>query len=133
MENNEKLADVKNILGKYEKRYRASAKWWRVSYRVLLVTSALLSASAAIVGKLDIYTIDASGDITSILAGLAAVFTTLIATLDFETNWRINRRSRYAVDLVALEAEKTDADPDKLLDALREIVSQRNEGLGKQE
>jgi hypothetical protein len=48
------------------------------------------------------------------LAGTAAVMTTLLAALDFESNFRINRRSRHQVQVLLLDAEKTSAASDRL-------------------
>lgn len=126
------LDKVRTMLADYERGYRRSAWRWKVGYRTLLVVSAILSTGAAVIGKLDFFKTDGS-DIAAILAALAAVITTLIAALDFEVNWRINRRSRHEVDVIALEAEKSTAEPDKLLSQLQEIVRRRNDDLNKQD
>lgn len=133
--NPEQLNKVKTLIAKQEGKYRRSAWGWKVSYRFFLVVSAFLSGSAAIVGKLDYF--DSSvkisgltgGDITAILAGMAAVVTTLIAALDFEVNWRTNRKSRHNVAMIKLEAEKLSAKPDELIEKLKEVIKQRSDDL----
>jgi hypothetical protein len=122
------LAEVKKLLAQYEKSFLRSAVKWRVSYRALLVTSAVFSSFAAIIGKLEFWTFMAANDLASILAALAAVSTTLIAALDFEVNWRINSRSHYELNIISLAAEKSDADPDQLLSELQDVIRRRNEG-----
>ena len=71
--------------------------------------------------------------VAAMLAALAAVITTLIAALDFEVNWRINRRSRHDVDAIALELEKSTAKADDLLADLQDVVRHRNDDLEKQD
>jgi hypothetical protein len=44
--------ELKAQLQRYAKKYKQHALWWVVGYRVLLVSSALLSASAAVVVNL---------------------------------------------------------------------------------
>mgnify|MGYP001301446406 CR=1 FL=1 len=124
---------VRALLTEYEGKYRRSAWRWKVGYRTLLVVSALFSTSAAVIGKLEHYKLDSGSDLAAMLAAAAAVITTLIAALDFEVNWRINRRSRHEVDVIALESEKSTADADKLLANLQEVVKRRNDDLNKQD
>lgn len=131
--NDEKIQRVRTLLTEYEGTYRRSAWRWKVGYRTLLVISALFSTSAAVIGKLEYYKVNGGGDIASMLAAAAAVTTTLIAALDFEVNWRINRRSRHEVDVIALESEKSSASPDKLLSELQYVVKKRNDDLNKQD
>ena len=114
----EQLARVRELLAKEELKARRASARWKYGYRALLVLSALFSTSAAIIGKLVDYTFYGATDAASILAAVAAVITTLIAALDFEVNARISRRSRQAIHVISLEAEKSTADPDVLLGQL---------------
>lgn len=125
------ISATKTLLKIYELRYRNSAFRWKFSYRMLLVLSAVFSTSAAIVPKLTFFRWQASTDWAAILAGCAAIITTLVAALDFEVNWRINRKSRHAVNVLRLEANKATAQPDALISELQKIVSTRNEDLNK--
>ncbi|WP_210670566.1 hypothetical protein, partial [Pseudomonas chlororaphis] len=70
-------------------------------------------------------------DLSSILAGAAAVSMTIIASLDFESNFRINRRSRHQVQLLLLEAQKSQVKADTLLDGLKDVVNRRTLELDK--
>jgi hypothetical protein len=127
----EHLSRVRELLTEHELRARRSAMRWRGGYRALLVSSALFSTGAAIIGKLTVYKFDGATDVASILAAAAAVITTLIAALDFEVNARINRRSRQEIRVIALEAEKSTANSDALLSQLQEVVMRRSEDLTK--
>ncbi|MCM3873815.1 MAG: hypothetical protein ND895_24265 [Pyrinomonadaceae bacterium] len=129
----EPMIAVRALLSIYEQRYRRSASRWKLGYRALLVASAIFSTAAAIVPKLTLLHLEASSDVASILAGGAAVITTLIAALDFEVNWRVNRRSRHEVGVVRLEANKSKATPDGILTELQDVVKRRNEDLNKQD
>ncbi|MGO1001845.1 hypothetical protein [Lysobacter sp. CA196] len=123
--------DTRSILRAHEDRYRRSARRWRIGYRVLLVASALLSSFAAIAGKLQIWQFGHPGDVAAIAAASAAVVTTLIAALDFETNARANRRSRHEISILLLEAEKSTASRDALLLGLQDVIKRRNDELCK--
>jgi hypothetical protein len=127
----DQIIKTRDLLADHEAKYRSSAMRWKFSYRALLVASALFSSSAAVVGKLEYYKFDCASDIASILAATAAVFTTLIAALDFEVNSRINRRSRHEVGVLLLEVEKSTANPDVLLSSLQEVIKRRSDELSK--
>lgn len=127
----EQLVRTKEILVAQEQKYRWSSAKWKVGYRALLVLSALLASTAAITAKLKFVDAPLGEDISAILAGGAAVMTTLVAALDFESNFRINRRSRHQVQVLLLETEKTGAIPDKLLAGLQEVVNRRTYDLDK--
>ena len=127
----DQLNQAREILAVQEKKYRDSSTRWKVGYRLLLVFSALLATTSAIVSKLSFVPSETGEDLSSILAGCAAVMTTLLAALDFESNSRINRRSRHQVQILLLDAEKTGANADTLLDGLKEVVSRRTHDLDK--
>ncbi|CAG8870731.1 hypothetical protein [Pseudomonas fluorescens] len=127
----DQLGRVKEILVTQEQKYRRSSTRWKVGYRVLLVFSALLASAAAIISKLSFIPNHAGEDWSSILAATAAVMTTLLAALDFESNFRINRRSRHEVQLLLLAAEKANANTDELLDGLQNVINRRTHDLDK--
>jgi hypothetical protein len=125
------LDPIKAILEEHERSYANSAWRWKAGYRVLLVFSAIFSSGSALIGQFQHFTFAAAPDVAAILAASAAVITTLIAALDFESNWRVNRLSRHSVKGLLLESEKSTADPDKLLSSLQDVVKQRMEDLSK--
>ncbi|WP_198919713.1 hypothetical protein [Pseudomonas chlororaphis] len=128
----DELTHAKEILLAQEQKYRRSAFKWKLGYRTLLIISAVLASAAAIVSKLHfIESKETAADLSSILAGAAAVAMTIIASLDFESNFRINRRSRHQVQLLLLEAQKSKVEADTLLDGLKDVVNRRTLELDK--
>jgi hypothetical protein len=127
----EGMGPVMAVLQRLESRYRWSAMRWKVGYRLLLILSALLSASAAIVAKLSFIDSTVGTDWSAMLAGAAAVMTTVMAALDFETNFRLNRRSRHQMQVLVLEAMKGDPDPKGLLTAAQKVINERTKELDK--
>ena len=65
----ERMGQVMAVLQRLESRYRWSAMRWKVGYRLLLILSALLSASAAIVAKLSFIDSSSGADWSAMLAG----------------------------------------------------------------
>ncbi|CAI9007607.1 DUF4231 domain-containing protein [Pseudomonas chlororaphis] len=127
----ERLGQVMAVLQQLESRYRWSAMRWKVGYRLLLILSAVLSASAAIVAKLSFIDSTSGPDWSAMLAGGAAVTTTVMAALDFETNFRLNRRSRHQMQILVMEAMKGESDPKDLLTAAQKVINERTKELDK--
>lgn len=127
----ERLAQVMAVLQRLESQYRWSAMRWKVGYRLLLILSAVLSASAAIVAKLSFIDSTLGTDWSAMLAGGAAVMTTVMAALDFETNFRLNRRSRHQIQILVMEALKGDPDPKDLLTAAQKVINERTKEIDK--
>lgn len=125
------LARTKEILIEQERKYRSSTRNWKVGYRALLVSAAFLASSAAIAAKLKFLDPGAGEDISAILAGGAAVLTTLLAAQDFDSNFHINRKSQHQIQALMLDIEKTDAEPNRILDELKKIVLSRTIELNK--
>ena len=105
-------ATLEETLLHHEQSYGRYARNWKLGYRLLLVTSALFSTGAAVIGKLVYFKIEGATDIAAILAGITAVITTLIAALDFEANWLLNRKAKHDVTAIILESKKSTATPD---------------------
>ncbi|WP_409313463.1 hypothetical protein [Pseudomonas putida] len=127
----ERTPEVMVVLQRMESCYRWSAMRWKVGYRLLLILSAVLSASAAIVAKLSFLDPSTGSDWSAMLAGGAAVMTTVMAALDFETNFRLNRRSRHQMQILVLEAMKGDSNTNGLLAAAQKVINERTKELDK--
>ncbi len=127
----ENLAKARQILADHERRYRNSATRWKFSYRLLLLLSALFSGSSAIVAKFTYYKVPGPEDTASILAAAAAIITTVIAALDFESNTRVNRKSRHQVSVLLLELEKSNTSSDDVLTQLQKVIELRSEELNR--
>jgi ABC-type multidrug transport system fused ATPase/permease subunit len=127
------LDELKAQLQFYAKKYRKLALWWVVGYRTLLVSSALLSASAAVVVNLDILperslenqVAISRNNITAILAALSTVLTTLLGTVGFENNWRANRLARDRVEELLLELLREQPDREQIISSLQKIIESR--------
>lgn len=115
------LSPAHQQIAAYQKKFATASRRWRLWSRALLVASAFFSTAASVVGQFDFDGVS-ERDVASVLAGLATLVTTVIASISFEANWSRNRRSRAAVDAIALEAKKSTADPDQLLTHLQEVL-----------
>ena len=127
----DQIADVKRILKEYEGKYRYSVRNWKLGYRVLLIISLLSTLLAAAIAKFDIKLGIPKDDLAAGLGFFATILTGLIASLRFEANFRINRKSRHEVAIIMLESEKSNADPDALLVMLQDVVKRRSDELTK--
>ena len=121
----DELHKVRTLLDAHEGRYRTSARRWKYGYRALLLVSLVCSAGASFAGAQD------QATWASILAFVAALSTGILASLAFEENARINRRSRHEVGLLQMEAQKSTADPDLILAGLQEVARRRSDELCK--
>ncbi|HDS0928628.1 hypothetical protein ACFW6U_06070 [Pseudomonas guariconensis] len=127
----ERMNQVVAVLEKQESRYRWSALRWKIGYRLMLILSAVLSASAALVAKLSFVPEELGSDLSAILAGGAAIMTTVMAALDFESNFRLNRRSRHQMQILVIEAMKDGANPEDLLSSAQKVIDERTKELDK--
>jgi len=125
------LDNVKTLLLAHEERFRSSAQRWKIGYRSLLITSAVTSTSSALIGKIGFFGILDQSDVAAVLAGVTTIITTMIAVLNFDVNWKINRRSRHDIQSIQLDAEKSGADPDQLLGELQQVIRRRSSDLTK--
>lgn len=125
------LARAVSLLEDHERKYQRSALRWKWGFRSLLIASAALSGLAAIATKLSFLQGPVNADIASISAAVAGVITTAIAALDFESNWKVNRRSRHEVAILRLEAAKSSADVNALLNSLQQVVRHRSDELSR--
>jgi hypothetical protein len=112
-------------LDAYEQRYRDYANYYLRFYRCLLVSSALLSAGAAVVINLNIVPEAYRKDGASILAALATVSTTLLGTIGLESNWRSNRQARDRVRALQLELLHEQPEYDRIIDDLQKVIEDR--------
>ncbi len=127
--------DVNKLLAEYRENYRKNTKTWKLGYRVFLILSAFLSASAAVVVKLNfIGNEKLASDLSAILAALATVATAIVASLNFENFWRSNQKARERVRILELEILKAttkDEGSKKIIGKLQEIIEERAGSLLK--
>jgi hypothetical protein len=124
-----KHSAIQAKLDAYEQRYRHHSNYYLLSYRSLLVSSALLSAGAAVVINLNMIPDQTyRKDSASILAALATVSTTLLGTMGLESNWRSNRQARDRVRALQLELLHEQPQYDRIINDRR-----REQGTGNRQ
>jgi hypothetical protein len=120
-----KHSAIQAKLDAYEQRYRDYANYYLRVYRCLLVSSALLSAGAAVVINLNMIPATYRKDSASILAALATVSTTLLGTIGLESNWQSNRQARDRVRALQLELLHEQPQYDRIINDLQKVIEDR--------
>ena len=117
----------KNQLQERGKSFRRSAFKWKLGYRTLLILSAVLSALAAVIGHIDeIFSNTAlAEDLAVLFPALVTVMSTVIASLNFENNWRANRAARHRIDMLLIDLDKSTANIDDIRDQYKRIIQLR--------
>ena len=113
----------------YKTRDR-STKMWSALYHGALYLSAISSASAALILKLDFLKgSNYQNDLSAILAGAGAIIATLTAAGSFHRKWRVNRSSRSALEQLRIDLSNPEMDGEKIRTSLKEIVRKHDEGI----
>lgn len=120
------------VLANY-REYRANAVRWSFAYFGCLFGSALASASAGVVLKLEALKSRPSlkNDSAAALAALAALLITLSTSGDFQRKWQANRTAADAMENLSYDLMKTGTalDRDSILDRIQAINDARSEGV----
>jgi hypothetical protein len=110
--------------------FRAAARYWSGAYHGCQFGSAILSAAAALVLKLEtIGDLAIRNDWGAILAALAALLITILTTGRFKEKWEANRVAAFAVRDLSYQIEKNDANLDQILTSLQYIGISRNNAI----
>ena len=126
--------DLMAMIDQKFKSYDRWSKTWSFMYQSFLIISALASAGAALVLKLDsMKDVQYQTDISAILAGLAAVLTTLIAAGGFDRKWRVSRASRNSIEQLKINLTNPDFETGEIRAKLVEILQTHNEGVSGSE
>lgn len=116
-----------------EKLYRSrdgSTKMWSALYHGSLYLSAIFSATAALILKLDsLKGSNYQSDISAILAGAAAIITTLTAAGAFNRKWRVNRTSRSGLEQLRIELSDPNMDGATIRTKLKALIQKHDEGI----
>ena len=89
----ETTGPILDIVLANQRELRRNSIAWSFTYFGTVVLSALSSASAALILKLDCLKDANRSDIAAILATLATVLVTISTTNDFRNKWQANRRA----------------------------------------
>ncbi len=114
----EKLERIKEVFIQRRETYRKTAKTWRIGYRTLVIASVACSAFATMLAN------SAWTGTAALLAGLAGICTTVIGTLEFEQNWKANRRARHRTDLLVIDMDAGESNVEKLCKGMAEIINE---------
>lgn len=126
----ERHEEIEHIIKKKLNRADIGAKSWSTLYNGSLIVSALASAIAAIFLKLDITAhLPYRTDISAILAGVAAVLTTIAAAGGFDRKWQINRISRSRLEQLQVDLTNPQVNEEEIREELKQIIEQHEEGI----
>jgi hypothetical protein len=129
---NRKHQQLECELYRVYRRYKSNVLFWVSLYRGLLITSALMSVSAAVVIKLSSIPDNpqqpgqmSRTDIAAILAAVSTTATTLFGVLDVAHSWRADRRARDSVKELQLELLREKPDYDAIISSFKSIMETR--------
>jgi hypothetical protein len=119
---------IKNI-NCYYTRVARGAFWWSCAFHVCLYASIIFSAGAALILKIPTQASSPSHqNVAAILAALAALLTTISASGNFQTKWRVSRSGRSAIDCLRVDLIKF-TDYDALAERIKDIMTKHAEGI----
>jgi hypothetical protein len=121
------------VVIKTYREYRGNAVRWSGVYFTCLFGSALLSALAGLVLKLEMLQAwpRLRNDFAATAAMIAALLVTLSTTGDFQRKWQANRIAAAAMENLAykLVTVKSEADRHAIIDEIQSINDARNRGI----
>lgn len=121
------------IVVKTYREFRSNTITWSAAYFGCLIGSALLSALAALVLKLEILDSQPKirNDLAAAMATIAALLVTLSTTGDFQRKWQANRTAAAAMENLAYELVRPTAalNLNTLLTRIQTINEKRNRGI----
>jgi hypothetical protein len=105
-------------------------KLWSAVHHTFLFGGAILSALAALVLQLDIATSQASAtNIATLVAGAAALTSTIAVSGGFARKWRTNRLIKVQLTKLKIELINPDADTASIRKTLKDIAQLRYDGI----
>lgn len=117
------LGALKAGIEKQRDSYKNSAFRWRFGYRTFLVLSAILSATTAVVPE--VFSGELAKDLAVILPATVTVIATVLAALNFENNWRVNRVARHRLDMLLVDVGRADFDDNSVREEFKKIIQFR--------
>jgi len=123
-------ANIQEQIDEKYRRYNWGSKWWSFAYHCSVFTSAISSAAAALILKLDVFK-DVAGktDYCAVLAALSAILTSISAIGGFHSKWLTNRRSRGRLEEVRIYFSGTNASAEETLRRLTELHQTHEAGI----
>jgi hypothetical protein len=126
MNDQERQALQQDIDAKHD-WYNKGSKLWSFAYHFLLYSSIILSAFASVIVKID--GIQNKNNITALLAGLAAIAGSLLASGGFQRKWQANRVARGRIERLLIDFEAPNAIADDIRTGLKKIMEDEDMGI----
>jgi len=129
----DKTKPLGEIVVKTYREFRGNTVRWSTAYFGCLFGSALLSALAGLVLKLEVLGSQPKirNDLAATMATVAALLVTLSTTGDFQHKWQANRAAAAAMENLAYELLRPASaiELDKILSRIQAINDSRNRGI----
>lgn len=127
----EKNKELGQVVIKTYHEYRGNAVRWSAAYFGCVFGSALFSALAGLLLKLEVLGSwpRLRNDLAASLAVLAALLVTLSTTGDFQRKWQANRIAAASMENLAYELLRPSADRDGVVGKIQMINEARNKGI----
>ncbi len=115
--------DIGIVLAVNYHEYRGNSSWWSLAYYGCLFLSALLSATAAFVLKLECFPKrpEVKKDLSALFSTLAAVLITLSTVGNFQRKWEANRLAATAMQNLIYEVWQRGDDSESKADIYSRI------------
>lgn len=102
---------------------------WSFGYHTLIYASAVCSAVASVLLKIDFLKDKHASDISAILAACAALCSTLLAGGGFARKWKANRIARGKVRKLLLEIQNPAPDAAAIRKQLEEVIEEQDKQI----
>jgi len=121
---------IQKLINERAKWYQTGSRWWSFAHHCSVFIPAIFGATAVSFLKLDLLkSVPHATDISALLAGLAALVTTVSAAGAFHTKWLTNRRSRGSLEAVKIYFAGTNASAEETLRRLTAINEEHESGI----
>lgn len=121
---------IQKLIDERTRWYHTGSRWWSCAHHCSLFIPAIFGAAAVLFLKLDMLkSVPHATDISALLAGLAALVTTISAAGGFHAKWLTNRRSRGNLEAVKIYFAGTNASAEETLRRLTAINEEHEAGI----
>lgn len=126
--------DIAMLISTDYEEYRDNTKWWSLAYYSSVFLSAILSALAGVILKLEYFakTEGLKKDIAALLAVTAAILIAISTNGDFQRKWQANRAAAAGMENLAYDfllKPFTDEDRKRMISEIKEVSLRRNQEI----
>jgi len=119
------------VLAAY-REHRGNTIRWSAAYFGCTFGSALLSATSAVVLKIESFgNVGVKKDFAAVLAATAALLVTLSTAGDFHRKWLANRAAATAMENLAYDLLRSGLDRAAVIEKLKDINTRRNDEIAR--